>query len=175
MLRAKKSSGWRTAMVLQELEGELLQIERHHDALARIDDLERQCIRLDSDIAYQQMVLKSLQHSEDLPKRPGPNGVTAREAAQIDAAKIDTKRKLDELKQTMKTASSELARLEHEVDRSFNSYWGPIFREGPENSRFAEQVESYACVYTSRVSNFLAYSPLRYFRTPRAQMPHELV
>jgi HAD superfamily 5'-nucleotidase-like hydrolase len=175
MLRARKSSGWRTAMVLQELEGELVQIERHKDALSRIDDLERQCIRLDSDIAYQQLVLKSLQHTEEFPRRPGANGVTAREAAQIDAAKIDVKRRLDELKATMKAASSELARLEHEVDRSFNPYWGPIFREGPENSRFAEQVESYACVYTSRVSNFLAYSPLRYFRTPRAQMPHELV
>ncbi|MGZ3408615.1 MAG: 5'-nucleotidase domain-containing protein, partial [Polyangia bacterium] len=31
------------------------------------------------------------------------------------------------------------------------------------------------CVYTSRVSNFLAYSPLRYFRSPRDHMPHELV
>ena len=43
-----------------------------------------------------------------------------------------------------------------------------------ENSRFGEQVEDYACVYTSRVSNFLAYSPLQYFRSPRDHMPHEL-
>ena len=42
-------------------------------------------------------------------------------------------------------------------------------------SRFGEQVEDYACVYTGRVSNFLAYSPLRYFRSPRDHMPHELV
>jgi len=34
-------------------------------------------------------------------------------------------------------------------------------------------VEDYACVYTSRVSNFLAYSPVQYFRAPRALMPHE--
>ena len=174
MLRARKSSGWRTAMVLQELEGELVQIESHKEVLQRIDDLERQCIRLDSELAYQQLVLKTLQLDEP-PRRPGSNGVTAREAAQIDSAKIEVKRKLDELKATMKAAGSELARLEHEVDRSFNPYWGPIFREGTENSRFAEQVESYACVYTSRVSNFFAYSPLRHFRTPRAQMPHELV
>ena len=62
-----------------------------------------------------------------------------------------------------------------EVDQAFNPYWGAIFREGTENSRFGEQVEDYACVYTSRVSNFLAYSPLRYFRSPRDHMPHELV
>jgi len=175
MLRAKKSSGWRTAMVLQELEGELAQIEEQKAALTRLDGLERQCIRLDSEIAYQQTVLKSLQHTEDHPKRHASNGMNAREAAQIDHAKIDVKRKLDELKNTMKTAGNELTKLEYEIDRSFNRYWGPIFREGTENSRFAEQVESYACVYTSRVSNFLAYSPLRHFRTPRAQMPHELV
>jgi 5'-nucleotidase len=176
MLRAKKSSGWRTAMVLQELEHELSQIERQKDALARLGELERQCIRLDSDIAYQQLVLKSLQATDDHPpRRHGSNGVSAREAAQLDAAKLETKRKLDELKATMKGAASELGRLELDVDRSFNPYWGPIFREGAENSRFAEQVESYACVYTSRVSNFLAYSPLRHFRTPRAHMPHELV
>jgi hypothetical protein len=65
-------------------------------------------------------------------------------------------------------------RLEEEVDLCYNSSWGPLFKEGNENSRFGAQVEDYACLYTSRVSNFLAYSPLRYFRAPRAKMPHEL-
>ena len=37
-------------------------------------------------------------------------------------------------------------------------------REGNENSRFGEQVNDYADLYTSRVSNFGPYSPLRYFR-----------
>ena len=162
-------------MVLQELEAELSQIEAQKAGLTRLHGLERQCIRLDSEIAYQQTVLKSLQHTEDHPKRHGTTGVTAREAAQIDHAKVEVKRKLDELKTAMKSAGNELTKLEYDIDRSFNRYWGPIFREGTENTRFAEQVESYACVYTSRVSNFLAYSPLRHFRTPRAQLPHELV
>ena len=38
----------------------------------------------------------------------------------------------------------------------------------------ATQVEEYACLYTSRVSNFLAYSPQQYFRSPRDLLPHEL-
>ena len=54
-----------------------------------------------------------------------------------------------------------------------NRYWGLLFKEGNENSRFGEQVEGYADLYTSRVSNFLAYSPMQYFRSPRAAMPHE--
>ena len=64
-------------------------------------------------------------------------------------------------------------RLEQEVDLSYNPHWGPLFKEGNENSRFGEQVEDYACLYTSRVSNFGQYSPLRYFRAPRDKMPHE--
>ncbi|TMB02675.1 MAG: hypothetical protein E6J64_16205, partial [Deltaproteobacteria bacterium] len=40
---------------------------------------------------------------------------------------------------------------------------------------FGEQVQDYADLYTSRVSNFLYYSPMQVFRSPRAIMPHERV
>jgi HAD superfamily 5'-nucleotidase-like hydrolase len=173
MLRAKKSSVWRTAMILQELEQELTLIERSKERFARLDNLERQCIRIDSEITYQQLLLRSLQK---LAENGGGDGdPLAQATVTVDAAKAEAKRRLDELRATMKSSSEELEHLEKDLDRAFNPYWGAIFREGVENSRFGEQVEDYACVYTSRVSNFLAYSPLRYFRSPRDHMPHELV
>ena len=152
-------------MVLQELEGELSQMESQREELERIEELERQRIRLESDVTFQQLLWKSLHKDE---RRP-------REAALLEGQRAEAKRKLDDQKAQLRSATSELAQLEIDVDRVFNPYWGPIFREGTENSRFAEQVESYACVYTSRVSNFLAYSPVRHYRAPRAHMPHELV
>ena len=39
---------------------------------------------------------------------------------------------------------------------------------------FLSKLESFACVYTSRVSNFRLYSPVWYFRSPRDRMAHEL-
>jgi hypothetical protein len=171
MLRAKKSSVWRTAMILQELEEELVQVEHAKLKLERVEQLERQCIRIDSEIAYQQVLLKSLQRLAEDGAEP-PRG---RSQATVEAAKLEARRRLDELRATYRSSSAELERLDVEVDRAFNRYWGAMFREGTENSRFGEQVEDYACVYTSRVSNFLAYSPLRYFRSPRDHMPHELV
>jgi HAD superfamily 5'-nucleotidase-like hydrolase len=171
MLRAKKSSVWRTAMILQELEEELVQAERHKDQIQRLETLERQCNRLDSEITYQQQMLKSLQKLES-----SENGDPRAHAhTTVDAAKREAKRRLDELRATLRASADEIDQLEKDLDRAFNPYWGEIFREGVENSRFGEQVEDYACVYTSRVSNFLAYSPLRYFRSPRDHMPHELV
>jgi HAD superfamily 5'-nucleotidase-like hydrolase len=166
MLRAKKSSVWRTAMILQELEQELIQIDRNKERIQRLDHLERQCSRIDSEVTYQQLLLKSLQKLSEMADDGG---------ATVETAKVEAKRRLDELRAGMKLAADELGTLEDELDRAFNVYWGAIFREGTENSRFGEQVEDYACVYTSRVSNFLAYSPLRYFRSPRDHMPHELV
>ena len=63
--------------------------------------------------------------------------------------------------------------LERDVELGFNPFWGLMFKEGNENSRFGSQVEQYACLYTSRVSNFLYLSPMQYLRAQRDRMPHE--
>lgn len=64
-------------------------------------------------------------------------------------------------------------RTDRELEANFNPYWGLIFKQSNENTLFGEQVEDYACLYTSRVSNFINYSPMHYFRGPRVLMPHE--
>src|SRR5204863_7810362 len=85
------------------------------------------------------------------------------------------RRDLDEAKRQLRASIAELTQLEAQIDRTFNQRWGMLFKEGPETSRFGYQVENYACVYTGRVSNFLAYSPVQYFRSQRDIMPHEIV
>jgi HAD superfamily 5'-nucleotidase-like hydrolase len=171
MLRAKKSSVWRTAMIVQELEQELVVAERMADKIRLMDAGERQRRRLDSELTYQQLLLKQLSRLE-----PGAAaaGLPPLDEATLDAACDEVRQKIDEQKRSLREVEQELEALEREIDRVFNPWWGPIFKEGGENSRFGEQVEDYACLYTSRVSNFLQYSPLQYFRAPRAHMPHEL-
>ena len=92
----------------------------------------------------------------------------------IDVVKKQLKDSLDRLRDRARLMAEECALLEDTTERAFNSYWGPVLRDGNENSRFGEQVGDYADLYTSRVSNFLSYSPLRYFRAPRRAMPHDL-
>jgi len=67
----------------------------------------------------------------------------------------------------------QLRETERSFENQFNPYWGLIFRLENETTIFGEQVKDYACLYTSRVSNFLNYSPMHYFRAPRQPMPHE--
>ena len=54
-----------------------------------------------------------------------------------------------------------------------NPTWGPLMRAGYDKSLFARQVERYADVYTSRVSNFLAATPFAYLRAARTSLPHD--
>lgn len=55
----------------------------------------------------------------------------------------------------------------------FNPYWGEILRAGSEESRFAEQVEKYACIYMTKVSDLWEHSPRTYFRPIKRILPHE--
>jgi HAD superfamily 5'-nucleotidase-like hydrolase len=64
-------------------------------------------------------------------------------------------------------------RLRAMADHS-NPYWGPLMRAGADESLVAQQVERYACVYTSRVSSLGMATPFHYFRAKRSMLPHDL-
>ena len=83
------------------------------------------------------------------------------------------KAELDRLRKAQRECIDISRTLESDLETGFNPYWGLHFKERNENSRFGEQVEQYACLYTSRVSNFVFYSPQHYFRSQREVMPHE--
>jgi hypothetical protein len=93
--------------------------------------------------------------------------------AALEEERRRAKAELDKLRRALRQAVEIADTLERDVEEGFNPFWGLLFKEGNENSRFGEQVEQYACLYTSRVSNFLYYSPMQYFRSPRDLMPHE--
>ncbi len=63
--------------------------------------------------------------------------------------------------------------LQRRISAGFNPYWGSLFKEGRAASRFGAQVKNFACIYTSRVSNFRAYPTDRFFVNPGERMAHE--
>jgi 5'-nucleotidase len=162
MLRSRKSSNWRTAMVLQELEHEVTAHERLRPELGRLDRLDAELNHLDSELNERQAALRALQKSGG--ETTDPEAASQRRAI---------KEAIERVRRDLRETATQHRALEDAIDDGFNPYWGPMFREGYEVSKFGEQVEAYACVYTSRVSNFRFYSPMQYFRGPRDRMPHE--
>ncbi len=70
--------------------------------------------------------------------------------------------------------SGEIESVQVKIDRAYNPRWGSLFREGNESSRFGHQLKDFACVYTSRVSNFLHYPWNYYYQSPVGYMPHDI-
>jgi hypothetical protein len=150
ILRSKKSSLWRTCMIVEELETELAYTEAHAEEIRQLAAREILRARLD-----------------DALKR------TAKGDSAAEGERRGQKLELEKLRKAAKELDAEIEALANQVENGANKNWGLLFKEGNENSRFGEQIEDYACLYTSRVSNFLGYSPMQYFRAPRAAMAHE--
>jgi HAD superfamily 5'-nucleotidase-like hydrolase len=167
ILKSKRSSLWRTCMIVEELEREVAWLELNRDALAEMGRLEEFRVRLEDELAAHRSALNAVE------RRLERDGLSPSDRSIEEAERRKFKAELEALRRAHRDANGRIRELERGVEEGLNPHWGLTFKEGNENSRFAEQVEDYACIYTSRVSNFVNYSPMQYFRSPRASMPHE--
>jgi HAD superfamily 5'-nucleotidase-like hydrolase len=147
ILRSKRSLGWRTCLVIPELEDELEVSLREKGLLKQVQNMRRLQYDLDEycDILRQRLLLGS-----DVQE-------------QLDEAAVKT--------QELKEALHELS---EEYNAKFNPLWGQLFKAGHKESRFAKQVTDYVCLYTSKASNLRFVNPNRPFRPiPIDVIPHE--
>jgi 5'-nucleotidase len=209
ILRSKKESAWRTAMIIQEMEAEVVAHESCRELHKKGAELEQHREELEDKLRYHQQRYKDLTrriedalgksngaaHPVTTDGAPTPvpaatTGATAIPAATpggppvslgaalvvpaLDAERGRTKRAVERIRGQLRQVDAEAQATEREIALRFHPYWGSLLKEANETSSFGDQVEEYACLYTSRVSNLLAYSPLQYFRSPRDLLPHEL-
>jgi HAD superfamily 5'-nucleotidase-like hydrolase len=160
ILRSKKTSLWRTAFVVEELEEEVATMVAKHDEVAQLEQLERQRQSLDNQLNIQRQLLTSL----DKQRKHQPWA-----EAQIKEALAQR----EQSRTAIRAVVEQMDTLQTQLADTFNKTWGMVFKEDRENSRFGDQVGDYACIYTSRVTNFLNYSSYQYFRSPRDLLPHE--
>jgi len=185
ILKSKKTVGWRTAMIVQELEQEvaanrrlLYQRRELNGLMARQQDLalDRDHLRflletLDGDQENGRIEDSSVRHlAYRLPEMDTWIGLDPKERRRHREGMKRVLEGLDYMSAQYKERMAELSRV---IMEGHNPHWGSLFREGNENSRFGRQVREFACIYTSRVSNFLAYSGNTYFIAPEERMPHE--
>jgi HAD superfamily 5'-nucleotidase-like hydrolase len=170
VLRAKKETAWRTAMIIQELSDELEALGRCTEALERADQLDEARETLHHDLRARQNALKEVQKAIERLSLP-PGTVAPNE---LEVPRVRYRKSIDKLRARIRAAEAELETLEGELSQAFHPFWGSLLKAGQEVSSFGDQVEAYACVYTSRVSNLLSYSPMHYFKSPRHRMAHEL-
>ncbi len=149
---------WRTALVVREIEEEIASSHLAEAELALLDDGMREKETLERAHAVLRLELTRL--------RAGYGPPPSRPEARIVEELARLKTALQSLDETV----APLARAASEIS---NPSWGPLMWAGNDKSHFARQVERYADIYTSRVSNFAFATPFVYLRSPRGSLPHD--
>jgi HAD superfamily 5'-nucleotidase-like hydrolase len=149
---------WRTALILRELEDEVRAIAAFRATELRLGERMERKERLEAENCQVRLELqrRRLQY--------GPR--TTEPEADLVARQVALRTELEALD----AAIGPLARAASELS---NPHWGLLTRAGNDKSHLARQVERYADIYTSRVSNFLFATPFVYLRSPRGSLPHD--
>ncbi len=144
---------WRTALIAREIEAEV------DDAITFAPE-ERHLIELMAEkvaVEHRQAVLR----------------MERRRAMSVGDPIVEIERRLSAVGAEAARIDSAVAPLARAASQLGNSNWGPLMRAGNDKSLFARQVERYADVYLSRVSNLLYATPYAYLRAARGSLPHD--
>ena len=149
ILKLKKACAWRTALVIEELDSEVVAYKSTKNISVEIDQLMAKKVEIEKQI--DDLYSKEFEHGEKVNK-------------DTLHAKFDEVEKIDK----------NLGKHIKSYESHFNPMWGEVMRAGAEPSFFAEQVERYACIYMTKISDFNDVSPRMYFRPGKRRLSHEI-
>ena len=172
ILRSKKDLGWRTMLVISELEQEIENLRRNADDNRRYEDLLHIKDQLDDEL--QRLTLTIAQMTGAAPAPLG-TAAKARAANKGPAGLAALEKRLKDVSERRSQTREALRKNLAEYHAKFHPVWGELMKTGHQNARFAAQVENYACLYTSKFTNLRYYSPNKSFRSTRDYMPHDEV
>jgi HAD superfamily 5'-nucleotidase-like hydrolase len=148
ILALKKTCDWRTALVIEEL----------------VDEIDNQ--------------KKAKTVSKKLEKLMSTKGKAEEKLDKLYMSKFDGKKTAPQksklLYAEIQAIDKELSEQIKKYNKYFNSTWGEMMRSGQDPSSLAGQIERYACIYMSKVSDLAAHSPRYYFRPKKRPLSHEL-
>ncbi|XP_024394455.1 uncharacterized protein [Physcomitrium patens] len=154
ILRSKKELGWRTMLVVPELAAELDVLHQTMTIRKEISELRTQRDDLEDSLLRLEWCLRHENHTDEDQQR--------------------LEQEVAHLRKENAIVREQHRQGQRECHHLFHKTWGQLMKTGYQNSRFSHQVERFACLYTSHVTNLCYYSPNKSYRTTEDFMPHEL-
>jgi 5'-nucleotidase len=155
---SKNALRWRTALIIRELEEEIQAVHTFHNQETKLIKLMDEKETIEAELC--QLKLDLLRKKDHY----GPPVTTA--GNHLEKSTQELRKQIDAIDQNAALLAKQTTELN-------NPMWGLLMRAGNDKSYLAYQVERYADIYTSRVSNFLAMTPFAYLRSPRGSLPHD--
>ena len=124
-----------------------------------------------------EMLIQRLSHLHGLSRWPYHFAALGLQPARVTAA-LDAAAALrasaELLLTSVRQAHAEISGLLWDDGAHVNRYWGYTTRAGfADKSHLMRQIEKYADIYTSRVSNLMHVTPYGYLRGPRGSLAHD--
>jgi HAD superfamily 5'-nucleotidase-like hydrolase len=150
---------WRTALILRELEDELEAQSSFEPDEAKLEVLMEEKALIEAELCQLRL---GVQRARD-KYAAIPEGQTA----------ATLQKQFDDKRAELLKLDDSLGPLARQSASINNPLWGLLMRTGNDKSLLAFQLERYADIYTSRVSNFLHSTPFAFLRSPRGTLPHD--
>jgi 5'-nucleotidase len=155
---SKSMLRWRTALVVRALEDEMRALETFKPGQAALSEMMEEKNLLEHRYSIMRVALQRLE------KGYGPRPEVPAEAL---------RQGIQEVRARLLALDARIMPLAREAGGLSNPVWGLLMRAGNDKSHLARQIERYADIYMSRVSNLLLYTPFVYLRSPRGSLPHD--
>ncbi|XP_049398155.1 uncharacterized protein LOC125862187 [Solanum stenotomum] len=154
---------WRTALICRELEEEYNALIHSQEERATLIDL-----------INKKEVLGDLFNQLRLALQRRTEGRPAQTLAATRMEDNELTESMQKLLVVMQRLDQKIGPMLDEDGELFNKRWGYLSRAGLwDKSHLMRQIEKYADIYTSRVSNFLHYTPFMYFRAQEQNLAHD--
>jgi HAD superfamily 5'-nucleotidase-like hydrolase len=184
ILKSKKTLGWRTMLVVPEMEHEIEVLNQNQNKgvpkklfnmRRKRDALEDQLQRMQWKFAEQQENDNN-DNSGSSKSNGSPssfNNESSSSSKFLPADKQNVAKEMDELREEVARLRNEHSETLAEFHQHFHPIWGQLLKTGYQNSRFANQINRFACLYTSHIGNLAYYSPNKSYRGLQDEMPHD--
>ncbi|HGY89963.1 MAG TPA: hypothetical protein ENK43_02190 [Planctomycetes bacterium] len=163
LITSKRSSHWRTMLVISELEEELAIHEDLPGFARQLRDVDVYRARTDLEVHHWTNLEGVLGRIDE----PDFEALVEKLIEQCSERKRHAVRALKKYIDQRESLRSRIA-------RAINPHWGSLFRTGTELTYYGKQLEDFACTYTGRASNLTLYPTNHYFRSGFDHLPHEI-
>lgn len=154
VLRSKRTLGWRTALIVPELEHEMKVFSEKKPMAKRVTELRK--------------LRDELSHYGDVLRRE-------LNLAKTNEEKENLLEQLEKIETDDAMIKEVCGELNYNYHMAFHPVWGQMFKAGYQDSRFAFYTTNYSCLYTSKASNLGLASTERSYRTGGERSPHDLM
>ena len=147
VVRSKRTLGWRTCLIVPELTNEIMAHKKQRLPRSKLLEMRLQQFKMEKEL----------------------DQLVSADNEIVDLHNTSKSEVMNEVNILRKKIKDKLQRY----NKVYHPRWGPLFKAGFQDSRFAKQICDYACLYTSRASNLGLVAPQRPFRPVSDSLPHD--